>query len=61
MLYVGEDKKIEWVGRMANNEGRPFLAVEVARIALGTGGLVPENWQNKRVKITIEMLEENTN
>jgi hypothetical protein len=58
MFYEGTDKKIEWTGRMEQNEGRPFLAVEKVYLALGTGGIVPENWQGKRVRLTVELLEE---
>jgi hypothetical protein len=65
MRYIGEDGKVDWVGKTGvelilgkkamvlnceNSSGEVFIAI-------ATGSLVPSNWLGKRIKVTIELQE----
>jgi hypothetical protein len=61
MIYTGKKTKLDWSGRMAAHDGHPICLIEddsgkVTHMVLSTGGVVPGNWQGRRVRITVEVL-----
>jgi hypothetical protein len=62
MRYVGTDNKIEWEGD-TNVVTRPnpstvMVSLTTKHILMDTGTLIPRNWIGKRVKVTIELINE---